>query len=276
MYQCTNYDMKVFIIGIKGRVAKRHIIAWQSLGWVVTGCGSDKDFRQEIEKLKPNVVDICTPIYLHAYMIETVTRMGYPVICEKPVGISIDEANRISHLRGKIGIVYQFRFNPKVLQLKKEIEEGVYGEIKMVTAHYYRWRGWEYYNKWEHDKHKAGGGAVVNVCIHYLDLLQWIFGYPTDIKGFTTTAKQGIDVEDNAVGILKFPTDAIGSVIFSNHVNPPKHFELSVYGTKGHKTIQLRQNEYHKQNFEAFIKDENFVDPMEAAKSLRMALEIIK
>lgn len=267
--------MKVGIIGYKGRVAQRHIKAWESLGIEWVGCDSSIPYGVFLATQDIDLVDICTPIYLHADMIKIANAFKLPVICEKPIGINLKEADEIIKLEGKIGIIYQFRYNPKVLQFKKEIKEGKFGEIKLVTVQYYRWRGMEYYQKWEHDKARAGGGVVLNVCIHYLDLLQWIFGYPVKIEGMTTTSKVGIDVEDNAVAIMKFPTGAIGSVILSTHVNPPKHFELSVYGTKGHKTIQLRQNEYHKENFEAFLKGKDYVDPIEAKKSLEMALEII-
>lgn len=267
--------MKVGIIGYQGRVAKRHIKAWDELGIEWVGCGSKDNYGIFLLTSGITLVDICTPIYLHAEMIKAAVKINLPVICEKPIGINLKEAEEVSKIRGKIGIIYQFRFNPKVLKLKKEIEEGKYGEIKLVTMQYYRWRGQEYYGNWEADENKAGGGVTFNVCIHYFDLLQWIFGYPKKIQGMTTTSKPGLDIEDNSVSIMKFPNGAIGAAILSTHVNPPKHFEFSVYGTKGHKTIQLRQNEYHKDFFKAFLKGENYVDQIEAVKSLKMTLEIM-
>lgn len=268
---------RVGIVGYKGRVAQRHIKAWEELGVEWEGIGSSD--KMELH-LGVDFFDICTPIYLHKPMIYKALALGKDVLCEKPIGLTLDEADDIILLQRqnpqrRIGIIYQFRYNPKLIQLKKEITEGKFGEIKLVTAQYYRWRGWEYYKNWEPDQEKAGGGVTLNVCIHYLDLLQWIFGFPTQLVGFSNTAKVGIDVEDNSVSIMTFPSGTIGSVILSTHVNPPKHFELSVYGTKGHKTIQLRQNEYHKENFKAFLDNKSYVDTMEAKKSLGMALRII-
>ncbi len=266
--------MRVLIVGYKGRVAKRHIKAWSELGVEWIGCGSDEYLPSKLQAESPDLVDICTPIYLHANMIKECSLAQLPVICEKPLALTENEAQEIIKLPTKIGIVYQFRYNPKVRKLKKEIQKGKYGEIKMVTAHYYRWRGWEYYQKWEDNIHKAGGGVLFNVCIHYIDLLQWIFGYPIGVKGYMTTAKQGLDIEDNLLAILMFPQGTIGSLELSTHVNPPKHFELSVYGTKGHKTIQLRQNEYHKRYFEEFLMDGEYVKPIEAYKSFRIVKDI--
>lgn len=264
----------VFIVGINGRVAQRHIKAWKELGLHVSGCGSNVNFIDIVSKYTYDVIDICTPIYLHSQMIKEALPYSKTLICEKPLAINEREALEMTKLKGNIGIIYQFRFNPKILKLKKELEEGKYGEIKMVSANYYRWRGEEYYQKWEADKMKAGGGVLFNVCIHYVDLFQWLFGYPTSVKGFITTSKHGLDIEDNVAGIFKFPNGAIGSINLSTHVNPPKHFEMIICGTKGHTTIQLRQNEYHKENFEAILSGKNFVTPIEAFKSLKLCHDI--
>lgn len=271
--------MKVLIIGFKGRVAQRHIKAWEELG--VEWIGRTHEDTNSIDYDDIDIVDICTPIYLHHAMISEAVYNNTPVICEKPISSEITddllEDILMWDLNGdKVCIVYQFRYNPKIIKLKKEIEQGKYGEIKLVTSHYYRYRDPSYYGKWEGDKYKAGGGVVLNVTIHYLDLMQWMFGYPTKIEGMKTLAKQGLDIEDTAVAIMQFPSGAIGNFIATTHANPPKHYELSVYGTKGHTTIQLRENEYHKDNFLAFINNKDYVTPLEALKSLRMVKEIIK
>lgn len=271
--------MNVFLVGIHGRVAQRHIAAWNKLGHTVIGCGSDMDYKYMMShfsrwnKGEIALVDICTPVYLHAEMVKYCVSLGLPVICEKPMAVLESDAIELTKLGGKIGFVYQFRYNPKIVKLRKELKEGKYGEIKMVTANYFRWRGPEYYQKWEHDKMKSGGGVLLNVCIHYVDLMQWLFGYPTEVKGMMTTTKR-IDVEDNITAMMKFPNGGIGSLNLSTHVNPPKHFELSVYGTEGHVTIQLRQNEYHYRFFEEFLKNGEYVTPIEAYKSFRIVNDI--
>jgi predicted dehydrogenase len=264
----------VFIIGIHGRVAQRHIKAWKELGWNVVGCGSKENYRIELYSKSYDLIDICTPVYLHAEMIKAASYMNVPILCEKPLAINVKEAKDVLKLPNKIGIIYQFRFNPKVLKLKREVEEGKFGDIKLVTANYYRFRGPEYYQKWEADKFKAGGGVLLNVCIHYIDLFQWIFGYPTEVKGMVNTSRSPLDVENNAIVMMRFPTGAIGNLVLSTTVNPPKHFEFSVYGTKGNKTIQLRQNEYHKNNFEAFLNDKNYLRPLDALKSLQICEDV--
>lgn len=263
--------MKVGIVGIKGRVAKRHLQAWQELGIEPTGF----DIGDEYNLQDYDLIDICAPIFLHVRFIKEAVKAGIPVICEKPLARTLAEAQEIIGLDHKIGIIHQFRFNPKMIKLKKEIESGKYGEIRLVTSNYYRYRSEDYYGSWEGNKDLAGGGAVLNVTIHYLDLMQWIFGEPLEIYGFSNTSKD-IEVEDSAVAIMRFSNNVIGSYVVTTHCQPQKHYEFTVVGTKGSKTIQLRQNEYHKENLQAFLDDGDYMRPEEALKSLRMALEIIK
>ncbi len=267
----------VGIVGFKGRVAQRHIKAWKELGWKWQGCDHEHDFYEFVKK-KFDIIDICTPIYLHPQMIVGALRYS-DVICEKPIApnweIGVATVYQIQEqAKHRVGIIHQFRYNPKIIKLREELEKGKYGEIKLVTSHYYRWRDPQYYGKWEGSAMTAGGGVVLNVTIHYLDLLQWLFGYPTIIKGVKTTAKGLIDVEDTACAVMKFPCGAIGNYIATTHCNPPKHYELSIYGTKRHTKILLKENEYHKENFEAFINNKDYVTPMESLKSLRMAMEV--
>lgn len=271
---------KVGIIGYKGRVAQRHMLAWEQLGIPWVGCDKETDYRQFIKRKDFNIIDICTPIYLHPEMILESLKTDKDILCEKPVAPTLEEAEMVmqavEYARKKVGIIYQFRFNPLFVDMKKKIKEGYFGKILMVTVDYFRWRDWDYYKDWEGNKEKAGGGVVSNICIHYFDMLQNLFGMPTEVFGLTQTSKYGIEIEDNAVAILKFPSGALGSVRMSSDIKKPLHCKFTIMGQRNRKTYYLKQNEYHKDYFEAFLKGEPPVDVREAIKSLKISLEIIK
>lgn len=263
--------MKVGIIGANGLVAQRHKAAWNKLGikWEPIDTWDSYDI---------DLYDICTPIYLHAHMIRQAVLSGKLVLCEKPLALNMDEGMRLvedlKNYDARVGIIYQFRFNPKILQLKKELEEGKYGEIKLVTVTYFRWKTGEYFKGWRASQTEAGGGVVLNVTIHYLDLMQWLFGFPTNIHGNITTMTPGIDVEDTCTATMRFPNGAVGSYVVSSHVDPQYHMEMGVYGTKGHTRIELKENEYHAENFQSFLDGKDYVTPTEALKSLKMVERI--
>ncbi len=265
--------MRFALLGYNGLVAQRHKAALDKMG--IGWYPLNKIEEYETWAGQGDIIDLCTPIYLHANQILNAASIGIPVLCEKPLGINAQEGRElVEHLKAypesKVGIIYQFRFNPKIQQLKKELEEGKYGDIKLVTVTYFRWKTGEYFNGWRASKTEAGGGVVLNVTIHYLDLMQWLFGYPTSMSGEITTMTKGIDVEDTAVATMKFPNGAVGSYVVCSHVDPQYHMEMGVYGTAGHTRIELRENEYHAENFQAFIDGKDYVTPTEALKSLQM------
>lgn len=260
--------MTIGIIGHKGLVAGRHRKAFKKIKLKYTHATLNDCLEHDW------IADICTPIYLHAHMIKQLVKAGRKVICEKPLAINYQEGKDLvewlKNYPDQVGIIYQYRFNPKILKLKQELEEEKYGEIKLVTINYYRWKAGEYFQGWRASKSEAGGGVVLNVTIHYLDLMQWLFGYPTSIGGEITTMEKGIDVEDTAVATMKFPNGGVGVYTVCSHVDPQYHMEMGVYGTKGHKRIQLKENEYHAENIQAILDGENYVTPIEALKSLKM------
>ncbi len=257
----------VGIIGVNGLVAQRHKKAWDKLGIKWLGIGDLK----HLDGI--TIVDICTPIYLHTNMVKKAVKAGKRVICEKPMAMNVKEGkDLVEFLKSypdRVCIIYQFRYNPVFLQLKKEIEEGKYGDIKLITVTYFRYKGGEYFKGWRASKTEAGGGVLLNVTIHYLDLIQYLFGMPTVIHGLTANLKR-MDVEDIAVGILRLPTGAVASITLCSDVSDQKDMEFSVYGTKSSTTIKLKENEYHAENFQAFLDGENYVTSTEALKSLQI------
>lgn len=270
----------VGIIGHKGRVAQRHIKAWKDLGIKWMGCDKNYDYRNFIQSKKINIIDICTPIYLHSQMILASLKTNKDIICEKPIAHNLKDARivlkAIEDSQKKVGIVYQFRFNPKVADMKKKLRDGYFGRVLMVNVDYFRWRGWEYYKEWEYDKQKAGGGVVLNICIHYLDLLQHLFGMPKKIIGLTSTSQPGLEIENNAVAVFKFSNNVLGSIRLSSDIKNPLHTKFTIIGQRKRKTYLLKQNEYHKDYFKEFLKNEPPVNVKEAIKSLRIALKIMK
>lgn len=267
--------MIVGILGFRGRVAQRHKKAWEELGIGWIGIGREEDFEEFLKSKEADIIDICTPPHLHVEQIKLANSYGYPVICEKPISIDMESAKEITKLKGKIGIIHQYRFNPKILKLKEDLKNEKYGEIKLITMNYARFRDWSYFEKWEWDKLKTGSHVLMNICIHYLDLLQWLFGYPISVRGHVTRARRRMDVEDTVTASFQFPNGAVASIAFTTYATPQKHFEMAVYGTKGSTTLQLRENEYHKDNFRAFVNDKDYVDPLEATKSLQICLDIL-
>ena len=139
------------------------------------------DYRDMLEAEKPELCAIATESGRHAAIGLDVLRAGCNVIIEKPIALSIDDARALiaeAEKRGlKLCACHQNRFNKSIRKIRSAVEEGRFGRMLHGAAHI-RWnRGPSYYEQarwrgtWEQD-----GGALMNQCIHNIDLLRWMMG----------------------------------------------------------------------------------------------------
>ncbi|MBQ3572418.1 MAG: Gfo/Idh/MocA family oxidoreductase [Clostridia bacterium] len=163
-----------------------------------------KDYLTMLDEVKPDVVHICTPHYLHAQMIIEGLKRNINVLCEKPICISYEEIEAVLEAEKNssaiLGVCHQNRYNLSNLFVKDYIKDkkvtGGFGAVvwKRDQSYYNAapWRG-----KWE----TAGGGVLMNQALHTLDLMQWLLGMPNSVSANLSTQrlKGIIEVEDNAI-----------------------------------------------------------------------------
>lgn len=163
--------------------------------------GLFSDWVQMLDEVRPDVVHICTPHYLHVDMVVGALERDINVLCEKPLCISHGQIERIiqaeRHSHATLGVVLQNRFNASNLYAKEYLEGK-----KIVAAHasvvwhrdenYYKSAAWR--GKWDTE----GGGVLINQALHTLDLLQWMSGMPDELCATCSCLTLGdvIEVED--------------------------------------------------------------------------------
>ena len=130
-----------------------------------------EDFKSmvEIPYFEENIdaVAICTPNYLHAEMVEKCIEKGKKVLCEKPFSIDTNFATCYQH---QVGVVLQLRHHPEIIKLR---EKGIKGNGKIIVKVF---RDESYWSGWKGDEKKSGG-ILLNIGVHYLDLLQYLAGF---------------------------------------------------------------------------------------------------
>jgi Predicted dehydrogenases and related proteins len=151
-----------------------------------------KTGKELIESGEVNTVDICLPTYLHAQHAIFAMEKGLNVLVEKPVCLNEEEAAKLLEVKKKTGakaaVAQCIRFWPEYMYLKKVFDEKTYGSI--VSAVFKRispkptW-AWE---NWLHD-YKKSGSAVLDLHVHDIDYIRYIFGEPDSIKGSMTTVE---------------------------------------------------------------------------------------
>ncbi len=199
------------------------------------------DYKQMLEKEKPELVAIATESGKHAHIALDCIEAGCNLIIEKPIALSLEDAEAIikkAEQKGvKVCVCYQNRFNKSIQKIREAVEEGRFGRLLYGTAHI-RWnRGEDYYKQakwrgtWEQD-----GGALMNQCIHNIDLLCWMMGNEMiEVVGMTDNLMHSfIEAEDLGMALVRFSNGSYGIIEGTTNIYPNNLEEtLYIFGERG-------------------------------------------
>ncbi len=185
------------------------------------------------------MVIIGSPSGLHADEGIAAARHGLHVLTEKPIDISTERADALieacNRASVRCGVIFQERFHPENLKIKKLIEEGGLGRLLLVNAHVPWYRPPEYYtnSRWHGLRAFDGGGALMNQGVHTVDFLLWMIGDVAKVQARTATVLQQMECEDTALAILEFANGAFGSLQVTTAEYPGYERRVEITGTEG-------------------------------------------
>lgn len=199
------------------------------------------DYEEMLDKERPELVAIATESGEHAKIALRCLDFGCNLIIEKPIALSLKDADAIIEKADKLNLkvcaCHQNRFNKAVQKIRKAQERGRFGRLLYGTANI-RWaRDHEYYDRakwrgtWAQD-----GGALMNQCIHDIDLLRWMMGDDiVEVVGMTERQKHDyIEAEDLGVALVRFANGSVGIIEGTTNVFPRNLEEtLYIFGEKG-------------------------------------------
>lgn len=199
------------------------------------------DYHELLQVEHPNLVAIATESGNHAKIALTCMEAGCNLIIEKPIALSLSDADaiieRANDKKVLVCACHQNRFNKSIQIIREQIESGSFGKLFYGTAQI-RWnRGKSYYKQapwrgtWEQD-----GGALMNQCIHNIDLLRWMMGDEImEVSGMIDNLNHPyIEAEDFGIAFLKFKNGSYGIIEGTVSVYPSNLEEsLSIFGEKG-------------------------------------------
>jgi UDP-N-acetyl-2-amino-2-deoxyglucuronate dehydrogenase len=188
-----------------------------------------------------DVISICTPNGLHGPQTIRALQMGFHVLCEKPMAISVDDCGRMISAAEKANkrlfIIKQNRFNPPIAALKQLIDEGRLGKILSVQLNCFWNRNDAYYSSsdWK-GKKDLDGGTLFTQFSHFIDLLYWLIGDVKKAYALTgNLAHQNIiEFEDTGVIAMEFNNGALGTINYNvNSFKKNMEGSVTVFGEKG-------------------------------------------
>jgi UDP-N-acetyl-2-amino-2-deoxyglucuronate dehydrogenase len=199
------------------------------------------DYREMIDREKPDVIHICTPHFLHKEMSVYAAEKGVHIFQEKPLAINIKDAletaKKIEETGVKFGISFQNRYNPGTKMAKEIISKGELGQLKSAKLILTWCKPDGYYTKsdWKGTWDKEGGGVIIDQAIHSLDILRYLFGSEIEYVDATTGNRmhEVVKVDDEASGVIMFKTGAYVNFYVMNHYSYDDDLTMEIHGEKG-------------------------------------------
>lgn len=179
------------------------------------------DHKKILDRDDIDLIDVCTPPYVHAEIAVNSLNSGKNVLVEKPMAASLQECDAMLEAaeRSKklLSVVAQNRFRTAYMNLKKTLDTGLAGDIVHAQIDSFWWRGHSYYDLWWRGTWaKEGGGCTLNHAVHHIDMAAWMMGMPEEVQAImSNTSHDNAEVEDISIAVLKYKNGALGQITSS-------------------------------------------------------------
>ncbi|HMP84201.1 MAG TPA: Gfo/Idh/MocA family oxidoreductase [Verrucomicrobiota bacterium] len=199
------------------------------------------DANQLIQSGAVDAVVIATPHYQHTSLGIAAMEAGLDVMVEKPISAHKADAERLIAMHQKnpelvFGCMFQLRVEPRYEKIQSLIHNGDLGDIvriNWINTDWYRTEAYYASGAWRATWKNDGGGVLLNQCLHNLDVLQWLCGMPSRVRGFCQLGRfHQIEVEDNVTAYMEWANGATGTFVSSTGEAPGAN-RFEIVGTRG-------------------------------------------
>lgn len=223
-------------------------------------------------------VYIASPVIYHREQAMAAADMGKHILLEKPIALTVEDGQEVIDYCKSKGVMlaagFMMRFHAYHQVMKKLVEEGKLGQIVSCRAQLTCWYP-DIPGNWRQSFATSGGGALMDMGVHCLDLIQYITGYKAKrASGMSSTLTFDYEVEDSGALLIELENGAICHV--EAHFNIPDaaaRGRFEVYGTKGSMLAEGTISQIEGGKLEVMLSDDsleydaqqdaNDVEPME-------------
>jgi UDP-N-acetylglucosamine 3-dehydrogenase len=206
-----------------------------------------QDYSKLLDNREVDAVIIALPTHLHVACVRAAAEANKHILLEKPLAKSVAEGREIVSVTGskgvKLMIGYPLRFAQPFLAVKESIDEGRLGEVQ--TAYAVNISTGPFMHRaetgvpspvpdWWWKKELTGGGALMDLGSHMIDLARWYFGEASEVKSYLGY-RFGLEQEDHAVSLVKFENGPIVTINVGWY-SQQSQTKMDVHGTGGHST----------------------------------------
>ena len=198
------------------------------------------DFHASLDTLleRCDAVAICSETSRHADLVEAAARHGLAVLCEKPLGPTLADCERIVRIVGERDLFFMQsfpkRFDPATHRLRAAVESGELGDITLARVRHGHFYGLQpdFRDRWYVRRAQSGGGALLDEGVHAADLLAHLFGMPEDVVAQVSNRTLGLEVEDLGIAVFRWRAGLICEIV-SSFTFAAAEASIELYGTRG-------------------------------------------
>lgn len=205
--------------------------------------------KEMLAKEHLDIVSIVTPNVFHKPLTLAAFRAGCHVLCEKPMAMNAAEARVMlaaaKKAKRRLMINFSYRFSPQSQAIRAEVDKGILGDVYFARTIWLRRKGLPGFGGWFGQKAMSGGGPLIDLGVHRLDLALWLMGYPKPrwvmashynhiAAPLARAENKAFDVEDLAVALVKFDngTTLELEASWAGHIRERELMETRLLGTK--------------------------------------------
>ena len=203
----------------------------------------------ELLELELDGVVTATPSALHAQQAIACLEQGLAVFCQKPLGRSAEETAAVVEAARSadrlLGVDLTYRYSEALLRCRELVAGGEIGDVYAVDACFHNAYGPD--KEWFYDPQLSGGGCVIDLGVHIVDLVRWVLDFPEAAAVHARVLHHGYrPVEDYAVATVDLATGAVATLACSWNLplGKPADLRLTFYGTTGAVAVRNEGSSY--------------------------------
>jgi predicted dehydrogenase len=215
-------------------------------------------WEEVVRRPDVDVVDICTPAVLHRPIALAAAAAGKAILCEKPLARDAAEAEEMLAAVRRAGVphmlCHNYRRVPAIALARRLLAVGRLGRIHHFRGVYLSDRQVDpqVVRTWRHDRAQAGGGAILDLGSHVIDLCRFLLGEIAEVSAALTTfvterplpggGKGPVDVDDAAVALLRFEEGFLGTLEVSRFATGHRNYNrFEINGSAGALAFNLER-----------------------------------
>ena len=209
---------------------------------------------------------VCTPPATHPEICCDLLDRGLHVLCEKPLAVSPNEAQRMvaaaERSSAALTMASKFRYAQDVVQAKSLVASGVIGEVILLENSFTS--RVEMKHRWNSDPTISGGGVLVDNGTHSVDILRYFLGPLREIQVVEGRRIQDIPVEDTVRVFVRSAQGVMGSIDLSWSLNKELPDYLSIYGSSGTLHVGWKESRFRRAGDSDWTRFGNGYDKVQA------------